>query len=221
MFYIVLIEPEHPGNIGACARVMKNFGFNNLVLIDSQVPVDGTAEARAKHAKDVLKKATKTDKSFLDDMDYIIGTTAKLGTDYNLTRSPVHPSDIAKRINKKNTALLIGREGTGLSNDELKKCDLVVTIPANTRYPTLNISHALAVILYEISKTDNQYKRIEPANRNDMNLLVSFIEKSVDSLPYSAHRKKVLKAVWNRIIGKAALTKREAFALMGHFKKET
>jgi len=220
MLYIVLMEPENSGNIGACARVMKNFGFSNLVLINPKVEIDKVAIARSKHGKDVLRKAKLSDKKFLSTMDKIIGTTAKIGTDYNINRSPLRPDQLAKRISlKQKTALLIGREGIGLTNEELDKCDMVAAIPANSKYPTLNISHALGIILYELTETKDQFSRIVSADRKEIDTINTLLNESVDRLDYSDNRKRVLKSIWKRVIGKSALTKREVFSLMGYFKK--
>jgi len=86
MIYIILMEPENEGNVGAIARVMKNFGFKNLVMINPKTEITEVTKARAKHAQDILNNAKITNSSFLKTMDTLIGTTAKVGTDYNITR---------------------------------------------------------------------------------------------------------------------------------------
>jgi len=157
MIHIILMEPENPGNLGAIARVMKNFGFMSLILINPKLEVDETARCRAKHAQDILDNAKIKDVSYLKKMDLLVGTTAKVGTDYNIPRSPLSPKDLAAKVNpKQKIGLLIGREGIGLTNEEIMMCDFTVTIPANPDYPTLNISHALAILLYELSSMQDK-----------------------------------------------------------------
>ena len=99
MIDIVLIQPKTPGNIGAIARVMKNFGFANLILINPDCEIDFDAKSRAKHAKDILENARVENFDFLNIYDYKIGTTARLGSDYNIPRSPLTPTELSKKIN--------------------------------------------------------------------------------------------------------------------------
>ncbi|MBN2457786.1 RNA methyltransferase [Candidatus Woesearchaeota archaeon] len=225
MLYVILIEPENPGNIGAIARVMKNFGFKNLVLINPVADISSSeAICRAKHAQDVLKRAIVADWSFLDKMDYLAGTTAKLGTDYNIPRSPLTPDKLAEKANtKKKLGLVIGREGKGLSNKEIGLCDFIVTIPAQAKYPTLNISHALGILLYEIYKIngkDRSDSHIETAGRRYKDVLNKRVAGLLEQMEFATPEKKqTQKVVWKRIFGKAMLTKREAFAVLGLFSK--
>jgi len=207
---IALFEPECSGNIGAVARVMKNFGFRNLVLVNQKAQLDDEAYARAKHASDVLKRAKAVKR--LGKYRMVVGTTAKIGTDYNVNRSPILPSDLPRKL-PANSAILFGREGSGLTNEELQACDVIVSIPAASKYPTLNISHAVAIVLYELSKAS--HKRLEPASKKDIEVLFSMIDKAVE-LSGKAH---IHKTIWKRVIGKSSLTKREAFYLIGFFRQ--
>ena len=224
MIYIILMEPENEGNVGAIARVMKNFGFKNLVLINPKVEITEVTKARAKHAQDILNNVKIKDAEFLKTMDTLIGTTAKVGTDYNIPRSPVSPKEMAKKITKKKkTGILIGREGIGLTNEEIQNCDFTVTIPASKKYFTLNISHALGILLYELfqeTETINSTSDIEPASKNEKTIISKQVHNILEKLTFTTEDKvETQKRVWKRFIGKAMLTKREAFALIGFFKK--
>jgi len=223
MIYIVLIEPELSENVGFTARAMKNFGLKNLVLIDPKCSLDKAIKT-AKHAKDVLKKAKVEKKSYLNKFDYLIGTTSKLGTDYNIPRSPLTPEQLAEKIkDKKNKiAVLFGRESVGLSNKEILKCDFVVTIPASKKYSALNISHAAAIVFYELFKLkkEKSNSHIVAAAKKEKDVLFKEINKVLERVEFSTKEKKeTQKKVWKRVIGKAFLTKREIFALIGFFKK--
>ncbi|MFC1705057.1 TrmH family RNA methyltransferase, partial [Nanoarchaeota archaeon] len=159
--------------------------------------------------------------------DYLIATTAKLGTDYNIPRSPITPeqlSDKLSKINKKlKIGLLIGREGTGLNNKEISMCDFIVTIPSSRKYPTLNISHATSVILYEIFKKQSKGKSNEHiifASKKEKQVMMDYFRKVLNTIKFSTKEKKeTQKKVWKRIFGKSFLTKREAFAVIGFLKK--
>jgi TrmH family RNA methyltransferase len=228
MISVVLIEPETAGNIGAIARIMRNFEFSELVLINPKCNhLSKEALDRSTHAKSILKKAKIKKINHLKTYDYLIGTTAKLGTDYNIPRSPITPEQLAdklSKINKKlNIGLLIGREGTGLNNKEISMCDFIVTIPSSIKYPTMNVSHATSIILYEIFKKQPKEKSNEhiiPATNKEKQVIMGYFNKVLNSVKFSTKEKKqTQKTVWKRIFGKAFLTKREAFAVIGFLKK--
>lgn len=221
---IILMEPSEPGNIGAVARVMKNFGFTSLLLVNPQCDHHhDQARNRAKHAQDVLSAAKVITKKDLHDYHTLIGTTGRLGTDYNITRSPLLPHQLPMLLPGQGTCgLLFGREGTGLSNEELKKCDLLISIPTSRQYPVLNISHAVGIILYELflpmqkKSTDH----IIPASKNEKTQTMRLIYKLLDTVDFPTQSmRKTQNIVWKRLIGKSFLTHREAAALMGLFRK--
>ncbi len=220
---IILMEIENPGNLGAICRVMSNFGFKNLVLVNPKCdPNSSETIKRAKHAEDVLKNIKIVDS--LEGYDYIIATTAKMGTDYNIPRSPISPEELKDQVSnldQSKIALLIGREGDGLTNEEIKKADFLVTIPASKEYFTLNISHAVGIILYELSKNkENHTKHIIPASKTEKDFVMKSIEEILNKMDFATQEKKeTQRLVWKKILGKSFLTKREAFALIGFLKK--
>ena len=228
MIEIILIEPRKQENIGSVARVMKNFDFKNLVLINPKCKIGKKATIVAKHGKDVLKKAKIRDFFYLKKVDYLIGTTAILGTDYNIPRNPISVEQLASKIAKidyKNIkiGILIGREGSGLKNEEINLCDILVTIPASKKYPTFNVSHALTIILYEIFKkldVEKSNSHINFATKKEKDIILKYLNSVLDKMEFSTKEKKdTQKKVWRRVIGKALLTKREAFAIMGFLRK--
>lgn len=220
---IILLEPETPGNIGAVARVMMNFGFTNLVLVHPLCDhLSKESQDRAKHARDILKKAKIVDLNALKKYHTLIGTTAQLGTDYNIPRSPLPPEQLSKIVpDKKDVGILFGREGSGLSNKEIELCDFVVTIPTSKQYQTMNLSHSVAVICYELSKhKENITSHIRFATSADKKQLLKMIFVRLNAIKFSNKTKKeTQKKIWKRIVAKSFLTKREAFGLMGFFRK--
>ena len=227
MISVVLQNPKTAGNIGAIARVMKNFNFSDLVLINPKCNHLGNESLdRATHAKDILKKAKIEGIDCLSNFDYVIGTTSKLGTDYNIPRSPLTPEQLAEKlskIKKSNIAILFGSEDHGLSNKEILKCDFIVTIPASKSSPTMNISHSASIILYEIfkkSSLENVSSHIIPAGKIEKEIILKKISNILGKLEFSTKEKKeTQKVIWKRIVGKSFLTKREAFALLGFLSK--
>ncbi len=229
MFEVALSGVEHAGNLGAVCRVMANFGFSKLILINPKCSAsDEEARKRAKHALPILEKAKTASWQKLKEFDLIVGTTAKLGTDYNLPRSPLLPQKLGERLSSANLkgkriALLFGPEGEGLSNEQLLDCDFTVTIPSSSKYPTLNLSHAVAVLLYELSR-DTHSNAIQAdyplAGKKEKDIALGLVEDIMPHLEFSRGMKEeTQRRVWKRMLGKAMLTKREITALLGFLRR--
>ncbi len=219
MISIILLEPENSGNVGAVARVIKNFGFEKLILVNPKCKIDEECRKRAKNAQEILADAKISKR--MPNVDTLIGTTSELGTDYNIPRSPITSEQLTKLELKGNVGLLFGRESYGLSNEEINKCDFVVTIPTNKKYPALNLSHSVAIILYELSKNkENITSHIESMTVSERKQMNKMFKKILSSLKFSTPEKKQTQlVVWKKILGKIFLSRREAYAVMGLFKK--
>jgi len=211
------MKPETPGNIGAICRAMANFDLKNLILINPKCNhLDQEARNRAKHANYILEKAKVLKR--LPKMDCMIATSAITGTQYN-PRSPLTPKQLGEIIPKTGKiGLLIGPESSGLSNEQILKSDFVVTIPASIEYPVMNISHACIILFYELFKKGETINDL--ATAKDKEVLFDYIKKILNKLKFSTKEKKeTQKIIWKRLLGKSFLTKREAFCLIGFFKK--
>ena len=224
MTEIILMQPSTPGNIGAVARVMKNFNLKNLTLIDPKTNhLSLEALSRAKHAKDILKKAKIKPSSYLKSRPTLIATTSQLGSDYNLKRTPLTPKQILTKISKKQkVSILFGSEGNGLTNDELSLADIVLHIPSSPNYPTLNLSHSVTIICYELfqQSEDKTATQFTPASKIELNIINKNFTKILNQLTFTTKEKKdTQKTVWKHIFGRALLTKRESFAVIGFLKK--
>jgi TrmH family RNA methyltransferase len=225
---VVLVGVEHPGNLGAVARAMKNFGVTDLVLIEPKCsPADIEAKNRAKWANDILERARSAGADILDDFDLVVGTTGKLSDDYNLPRTPLLPGQLAERLATLDAdarvALLFGRESDGLVNDELALCDFTVTIPTAKEYPSLNLSHAVAIILYAITAPglgQGVAARFPLVRAAEKRQLKRMIGETLAAIHFTTDEKRETQEVlWSRLVGKSLLTQREAMALMGFFRK--
>ncbi|MBT7903194.1 RNA methyltransferase [Candidatus Woesearchaeota archaeon] len=230
MISVILIEPETAGNVGAIARVMKNFGFSNLILINPKCDhLSQTARNRAKNAQEVIVKAKVRTNRVLSNFDYLIATTAKIGTSYNIPRSPITPEQLSIRLSKLNLSetkigLVIGRESSGLINEEIQKCDFTVSIPAAPSYSTLNISHAVSILLYEFHKNLNsnssQVSNIAPISKIEIKQLNLMLNQIMGRLHFTRpERVQTQKKLWKKIFTRSFLSRRESFALMGIFQK--
>lgn len=150
---IVLVEPSHPGNIGAAARAMKTMNLDALVLVRPARFPDAEANARASGALDVLRQARVVDTldEALQGCALVAGTSAR---QRDLGPPPLTPRACAAKLwdspPDTDVALLFGRERTGLTNEELERCHFLVHIPANPEYSSLNLAAAVQILAYEL-----------------------------------------------------------------------
>jgi tRNA (cytidine32/uridine32-2'-O)-methyltransferase len=150
---IVLVGTQHPGNIGAAARALKTMGLSRLVLVaPEQYPAD-EAFRRAAGADDLLASASvvATLAEAVADCRFVLGCTAR---SRRVALEELHPRAAGERVaelaRRDETALVFGRERTGLTNEELHLCHASVHIPANPEYSSLNLAAAVQVLAYEL-----------------------------------------------------------------------
>lgn len=150
---IILVEPSHPGNIGAAARAMKNMGLSHLFLVNPKIFPHADATTRASGADDVLARAVVCEN--LDDAlsgcHFVVGASARLR---RLSIPQWNPRQCAENLLAENThnmsAIVFGREHSGLTNEELGRCHQLVHIPSNPDYSSLNLAAAVQVLCYEL-----------------------------------------------------------------------
>jgi len=152
----VLVEPSHPGNVGAAARALKTMGFSRLVLVAPRVPhvqSDPEAIAMASGADDVLAGAhvVPTLADALNGVQWSVALTARAreyGPPQLVPRAAAaHAREHAVHGD---IALVFGNERTGLSNEDVERCSLLAHIPANPAYSSLNLAQAVQVLAYEL-----------------------------------------------------------------------
>jgi tRNA/rRNA methyltransferase len=218
---IVLVAPIYEGNVGFCARVMKNFGFSNLVLIDP-CPLGNEAKARASHAQDLLAAAeTCTIEDVFARSNIVIATTGTVSKSVcHAMRMPFYsPKELRERV--KDTAgrisILFGRENWGLNNEEVKRSDMICTIPTADEYPILNLSHAVGVVCYELA--DMPLPEIRLASPTDMGYLYRHIDRYLDEIHHPAFKRENTMILLRRVLGRANLTTREASTLHGLLRR--
>ena len=220
------MEPEHEGNIGAIARLMMNFGFNELFIVNPKVQLGNETRAYASHAQEIITKAVivKDLETALIGINYIIGTTAiSAKRSGNLLRTTITPEELAKTIDvsKGKVAFLFGRESKGLSNIELAKCDIVVTIPSSSQYRTLNIASASALIFYELWKNTTTHQRgySEEAEQDNRMRIVNLFNTILEKTELSPHKKYLTIQAFKNVIARAFISKREATLIIGALRK--
>ena len=150
---VVLVNTSHPGNMGSAARAMKTMGLSELVLVDPVSPPDGKSSAMAAGAGDVLANARVCDslEAAIADCSLVIGTSARSRT---LSWPMLDPRSCGEKIvaesHRCRSALVFGRENSGLTNDELQLCHYHVNIDANPEYSSLNLAAAVQLLSYEV-----------------------------------------------------------------------
>jgi len=157
---VVLSHTSHPGNIGAAARAMKTMGFDDLVLVAPRHFPDPDATAMAAGAADVLQAARVVDtlEAAIAECTLAVGFSAR-GRD--LSHAPAALRGLAPEIlataEAGTVALVFGNETSGLSNDELLRCQRLAHIPANPAYSSLNLAAAVQVACYELAATSGMH----------------------------------------------------------------
>ncbi|MBW4675898.1 MAG: RNA methyltransferase [Desmonostoc geniculatum HA4340-LM1] len=156
---IVLVEPAGPINVGAIARVMKNFGLHNLVLVNPQCdPLSPEALMMAVHAKEILESAVvvATLPEALHGCVRAIATTGRVRSWEIPLENPRTALPWLLEEPEKPAALIFGREDRGLSNEELNYAQRFIFIPTNQNYLSLNLATAVAICCYELSQSTQQ-----------------------------------------------------------------
>jgi tRNA/rRNA methyltransferase len=226
---VALIEPRYPINVGHIARLMKNFGLKSLYFVR---PCFDKAEAAkySTHGIDILVSAkTVTLRQLTKKFDVLIGTTAIQATSrLNILRESISAEHLARIIHGSSTkdfCILLGRESSGLNNEELKMCSLVVTIDTKTNYRTMNVAHALAILLYEISKLQSELpvkkskKRVDLASQKDIDLFLQYVNKLADTGNFDLHKKPLLEAAAKNLLAKSMPTTKDVMLLMSLLRK--
>lgn len=216
----ILVGAEHPGNIGAVARVLANFGFKDLVLVNPQCDhLSSDACRRAKHGVQTLKDAQVVPSLDQTGCDWLAATSGIIGADDSMARIPISSRDIAQYIPQaKNIGIVFGPESTGLRNEELELCDIFVHIPSHSNYPILNLSQAVGIIAYEL--TQSKISNFVPVPAHEKKVMQTLMDELIDSVEFETTEKAALqKTLWRRVFGKALLTRREAFGIINLIKK--
>ncbi len=223
MIGVYLVGLKIPENVGFVARVMKNFGFERLYLYNCRVT--SASFKTASHARDLLKNAVllRNFDDILDHVNMLVGTTGVTAYSYErYVRKPVFtPEELRKFLEGKGgeIALAFGREDYGLLNEELELCHMLVTIPTNPDYPVMNVSHAVAVVLYELSKGRYDLEEKTIVKARDVERLVENFERLMRAVWYPEHRIKRTKIALRRVLGRSLITRRELTVIYGIITK--
>ena len=215
---IVLVETKYPENIGSVARGMKNMGLKELILINPVPYKNLEAYALAHRSKEIVDKALVYDslEEALSNFTFIIGTTQRVrGRRYPLYT----PKEIAKEVrrigSKKKIALVFGRESKGLSNEELRKCHMVSTIPAASKKPAINVAQAVMIYCYELYQHIMDEEKVEIfkwdlAKNREIQYMYDHLQSCLHEMNF--HPKDDIKDFidrFRRVLGRIRLERRD------------
>jgi tRNA/rRNA methyltransferase len=218
---VVLVRPKASGNVGSVARAMMNFGVQDLALVSPRRYRPAAAAAMAVHAASVLERHRRFGSlaEAVADCAWVVGTTCRPGSYRRRTRTPreVAP-EIAAVAGKGRVALVFGPEDHGLSNEDLKLCHELVTIPTHARYPSLNLAQAVLVCLYEISLARHPAADAPPklATSAELERMYDHLSRALLAIGFlhGANPEHIMFSI-RRTFGRARLDAREVAIWLG------
>ena len=210
---IVLTRVSHPGNIGSAARAMKTMGLARLCLVAPERFPATEATVMAAGADDVLDRAQVYPdvRSAVADCGLVVGTTSR---SRHLPWRVLEPREAAAQIavaaGTSEVAVLFGAERTGLTNDELELCQLLLTIPTGPAYASLNLAMAVQVVAYEVllatrAAGEAQRGGIPLASATEMQRFYAHLEQVLDEIDFhdrtgEGHLMARLRRFFNRAV---------------------
>lgn len=229
---IVMVETSHPGNIGACARAMKNMGLSELYLVSPHRFPDPEASARASGADDILASAmvVPTLAEALADCDMIFGASAR---QRSITWPEVDPRQCAEVVlaeeGPEQVAIVFGRESSGLDNTELDLCHYLLHIPCNPEFSSLNVAAAIQVVCYELMmqqralaperKVKTKAKRVQGearATAQEMEAFFEHLEQTLYDIEFlDPANPRLLMRRMRRMFGRTRVERTEMNILRG------
>lgn len=223
---IVMVRPRGSGNIGSVARAMKNFGARELAIVGSARTQSFWARAMAVHGRDILgdAKCYTSIREAIADCTLVVGTTCRPGLYRSHSRPPreLAPA-VADAAKSGKVAVLFGPEDHGLSNKDLEHCQLLVTIPSQPEYQSLNVAQAAVVCLYEFyvaSLVPAETNGIQRAEAEPIERLFDIMRASLLKIGFldSENPEHMLLAL-RRILGRGGLEDKDVRILTGMFRQ--
>jgi len=216
---VTLVEPRGPVNVGHVARLVQNFGVEKLYLVEPKVDLS-VAAVYASHAAEVLDNAIVTSfQKVRRENELLVATTAvRASKKSNVIRRAVGPDRLhGILLSAKSSSLVFGRDTTGLTNEEIRTCDVTLTIDTSPAYRTLNVGHAAAIVLYIASRGSLRRKGIQRRVAREV-FARSFYELAEASrLP--RHKTQNFFEVAKRIAASSGITDAQLNLLSGVFRK--
>jgi len=202
---------------------MANFDFKNLYLINP-CELDDECYARAMHAGNIIDEAkifTSFEKA-VEKIDFLAATSSiESSNDKRHLRNAVDLDDFSEKIfeTEGKIGLVFGREDIGLLNEEIAACDLMIRIPTSENYLSLNLSHAICVVLYSLYLNRNIKAERRVIDKVEKEKLYKFFSQILDEINYPDHKRENTEVMFKRLMGRSIPSKWEYHTLMGVFSK--
>jgi tRNA/rRNA methyltransferase len=216
---IVLVEPREAGNVGAAARVMKNFGFGDLWIAGEHPPLHPLAGWWASGADDVVERAHFVPTLFdaIRDAHATVATTSLRG---RATDADLAPFDVARlhaSLREGQTlALVFGREDSGLTREEVVLCQRTAAIPTNPNFPTMNLAQAIGVFCFALSSIAPEPRNRELPNADMLERMHQRIQSLLVEVGFlHQNNPDRIYDELRAIIARADLDERETTILLG------
>lgn len=213
---IVLVEPREAGNVGAAARVMKNFGFDDLWIVGEHPQLLPVAGWWASGADDLLAGAhfAGTLQEALADAHLTVATTSSRG---RTTPADFTPATLAEKLTANETlALVFGREDSGLTREEVVLCQRTAVIPTSDSFPTMNLAQAVGIFCYELSRVERQEAARKRARAEHVERLHERLEALLLEAGFlHANNPARIYDEVRAMLGRAELDEREVTILLG------
>ena len=227
-FGFILVNPQLGENIGACARALKNFGFSNLNIVSPRDPWPNTkARMTSVGAYNIIQKA-KVYKNISDAVkkfDLVFASTARRRDVNKKHISIINFIKLLSKYKKSKIGIMFGPEASGLSNQDLSLSNFIIQIPTSKKLTSLNLSHAVIIICYEIYRSLNfsEFRKEKVlsklASKNSIKILIKFLERSLDNKKFFKpfEKKKSMILNINNIFGRMELSDKEMRILFSIF----
>ncbi len=220
---IILVKPQEPGNIGSAARVMKNFGLNELYLVAPQCELTKEAFYMATHAVDVVENAkiVPTVHEAVADRTFVMGTTARIRSSGSFD---IHsPREAAQRFPREGLAIMFGPERSGLSNEDLDLCQAYIRIPTS-KFASMNLAQAVNLVTYEFFvshlKDELPTGLSLAATKIEIDAMLETFMESMEVVGYvDGEKERRTRHMYRHIFERARLTTREVAALHGMWRQ--
>ncbi len=222
----ILHKPQLSENIGACARGMKNFNFQKLVVIDPKpiFPNDKIL-ATSVGAKNIINKAKNYEnlEKSLENIDTVIATSARFR---NKNIKHIQLVDLKKINFKKKIAFLLGSEASGLSNNEISYANYTLQIPTNPDFKSLNLSHSLIIIAQYVSSiinskvsSFNKSNKVKSASKKEIVAMANLCIQNLEEINFfkSKEKKPIMLENLRNIFYRMQLSTKETRILSGVF----
>jgi TrmH family RNA methyltransferase len=220
----VFVEPKYKINFGHSLRVLKNFGFYEIYVVNPRIKFDKGVEKFAKHAKDLKDKVVVVDSFEKAIKGISIATTAIKEKAKHRYFNLITLKKLTEMIKQgKEISIVIGRDDIGLKKEEILKCDYVLNIESDINYPTLNLSHALAIIAYFVFISKENQSKVKMKNKQQAKQLKKIIKKEVYKAvkQTSIREKEKVASAISSIINRSDATLLELKAFLAFLKKIT